>query len=204
LAVSDRFECSHKELRIAHVDDSHRSLNAPFFVQTIASYRPDTIVVMGTCLVGKQIIAAAPLVLNLHTGLSPYYRGGYTNLFPFIEDDYGYFGVTVHKMSPGIDSGDIVASARPDILPDDTYSSINARCIISGTSLMVKAVRYAERKPLPAVRQWEMGKVFHARHFNNYVAYKYLKKRIEFVRQYIELQSQGRLPALQIVSLPNV
>lgn len=202
--AKERFERSHGALRIAHVDRAHRSLNDPCFLSLIEACRPDAIAVMGTCIVSKRIIGAAPLVLNLHTGLSPYYRGGYTNLFPFLENDFGFFGVTVHKMSPGIDAGDIVASERMDLRPGDGFSSINARCVASGTTLMVSALRYASRAPLPAVPQWETGKLFHARHFNNYVAHRYLSKRAEFVRRHLELQSQGRLPALRTVSLPNV
>ena len=96
---------------------------------------------MGTCLLKKKIISLAPNVINMHTGLSPYYRGGWTNFFPIIDNVYGHFGVTIHRMSIGIDSGDIIFSSQTKIDLNDDYFSINCKAISDGTIIMIKTIK---------------------------------------------------------------
>ncbi len=155
---------------------------------------------MGTCLIGKEIISSAPHVLNIHTGLSPYYRGGYTNLWPFIEEDYGFFGVTIHKMSLGIDSGDIIFTKSPDVYPDDTFGKINNRCIKIGTELMIKAIKNIEEGKITAVKQWTKGKLFKNRDVNSYIAYRYFKKQDKYMAKYCDLELKNLLPEIRIIN----
>ena len=54
-------------------------------VLKIRELKPDLIIVFGAALIGQDIIDIPKLALNLHTGLSPYFRGGYSNLWPYIE-----------------------------------------------------------------------------------------------------------------------
>jgi methionyl-tRNA formyltransferase len=154
---------------------------------------------MGTCLVGKDIVSSAPHIFNMHTGLSPYYRGGETNMWPIIEEDYGYFGVTIHKMSLGIDSGDIIFSKQPEIYPDDTYGKINSRCIKIGTCLMIKAIHNVTVGRVKGVKQWTKGKLFNDRDLNHYIAYKYFKKRDVFLKTYCYLKERNLLNDIKTV-----
>ena len=61
-------------------------------------------------------------------------------MWPILHNDFRYFGVTVHVMSSGIDSGNIVHTARPTITPDDTYGSVNSKAIVIGTDLMISTI----------------------------------------------------------------
>ena len=132
---------------------------------------------MGTEIISDDIINSAKYVLNLHTGLSPYIRGSYSNLWPFLHTDPKYFGYTVHLMSSGIDSGDIVYSGQPDFHISDNYFTINCKSIIICTSMMVKAFEKIKLNQLYSIKQWEKGTVYFNRHWNNYVAYRYFKNR---------------------------
>ena len=58
---------------------------------------------MGTSLIKEEIIKTPKLgILNIWLDLSPYFRGGKTNFWPFIYNDLGAYGVTVHKLDLGI------------------------------------------------------------------------------------------------------
>ena len=103
--AKDLFYSQFLHLLLTEIEKPYRSVNDDHYVSLIKNHKPDIIAVMGTCLISRAIIKSAPYVLNLHTGLSPYYRGSHTNLWPIIENDQGRFGVTVHRMSTGIDSG---------------------------------------------------------------------------------------------------
>ena len=60
------------------------SINDIKYVTKIINFQPDIIIVMGTSLIKDEIIKIPKLgILNIHTGLSPYYRGGMTNFWPF-------------------------------------------------------------------------------------------------------------------------
>jgi folate-dependent phosphoribosylglycinamide formyltransferase PurN len=193
------FEDKYSHLLLAHVDKSHRSINDQYYVDLIQEAKPEIIVVMGTCMIGRKIISSAPHVLNIHTGLSPYYRGGNTNLWPIIENDYGFFGVTIHEMSLGIDSGDIIYTAQPEVYPNDTFGRINCRCIKIGTNLMVRAIQQIEKGSCMTVKQWTKGKLFLGKHMNGYVAYKYFKKKAGFFHTHCKLAEEGKLPDLRVI-----
>ncbi|MEM7315101.1 MAG: formyl transferase [Planctomycetota bacterium] len=194
------FEDRYTDLHLASVDPSIGSLNSDHYVSLIRDARPDAIAVMGTCLIGKRIIESAPNVINIHTGLSPYYRGGMTNFWPFVEGDHGHFGVTIHRMSLGIDSGDIVYSQRIDVEQGDHFGTINCRAIQIGAELMADALqRLASGEKLSAVPQWVAGKLFHNRHMNGSAAAKYFKVKDAFIEESLQLAAEDRLPDLRLV-----
>ncbi len=194
------FQKKYSHLLIAQVDSSNHSVNDSYYVDLIRSKRPDLIAVMGTCLLGKQIISSARHVLNMHTGLSPYYRGGYTNLWPVLNEDFGFFGVTIHKMSLGIDSGDIVFTKRLRIYPDDNFGKINSRCIKIGTELTIRAIQLVEAGKVTYVKQWTRGKLFNNRDMNNYVVYRYFRMKDEFFAKYCDLNENNQLPEIKIIN----
>ena len=195
----DHFLAHHGNLQVAHVSKEHRSINDPFFIEALKRLRPDVIAVMGTCMLGRRFISASPHVFNMHTGLSPYYRGGQSNLWPILEGDHGHFGVTVHEMSLGIDSGDIIFTRRPDVEEDDTYADINSKSIILGTELMVEAIRRLEAGTIDPVAQWTAGKLFYNRDMNHHVAHRYFKKRRTFMATYARLERDRRLPDVRLI-----
>ncbi len=196
---ADHFDRHHGDLIVASIDRERRSINNPYYIDKIKELRPDVIAVMGTCLLGQGVISAAPHVLNMHTGLSPYYRGGQTNLWPILEGDFGYFGVTIHVMSLGIDSGEIVFTQRPEVEEKDTYADINCKCIMLGTNKMIDAVKRVESGRLETTKQWTKGKLFNNRDMNNYVAYRYFKKRQQFMSDYCRMVREERLPSVRLI-----
>ena len=142
---ADYFNTHHKNLTLTKINKKHYSINDDYNVNVIRGMHPDIILVFGTILLSNRIISSAKYVLNLHTGISPYYRGGPTNLWPFIKKEFGYFGVTIHLLSLGIDKGPIIYTVRPKIIPNDNYGTINSRSIILGVKSLIKAIKIIEK-----------------------------------------------------------
>lgn len=139
------------------------SLNDPVHVERIAEIEPDVIAVMGTGLVGSRILGLARLgALNQHAGLSPWYRGGFTNLWPLLRREPQYCGVTVHLLTPGIDSGAIVFHGRPRLGADDGFGAINARALALGSELTLRAIRELIAGGLESRPQWLGGRLYNA------------------------------------------
>lgn len=165
------------------------SINNLKYVKIMKDLAPDIILVMGTSLIKEDIIKLPSLgILNIHTGISPFYRGGMTNFWPFIYNELGYCGVTVHKLDIGIDSGDIIFHGVPDIETNDSYSSINCKSIKLGTSLMIDAVKDLKRGNLNAIKQWNDNecKLFFNKDYNGYFAHRYLKTHKDVLNKFLK------------------
>jgi methionyl-tRNA formyltransferase len=140
------------------------NINSQEAVDVVAGGNPDVICVDGTNLLRAPMLDLLPRlrygIINRHTGLSPYSRGGNCNLFMLLEDHPELVGVTIHHIDAGIDSGDIILSARPDLTADDTYESIEAKAFSLGAGLMLGALRQLQEGRAQRVKQWEKGKLF--------------------------------------------
>jgi len=146
-----------KEAAILKTDD----INSGEVEDFIKKCRPDIILVSGSSLIKKNIIALAPPngIINMHTGLSPYYRGGPCTFWCLFNGELEYLGVTIHHLTAGIDSGDIILSEREtSVGPGDNEATLDCRVIMRGTRLMVKAIRLIFEGRAPRVPQWMKGK----------------------------------------------
>ena len=85
------------------------------------------------CLAGFMRILSADFVsrwraLNIHPSLLPAYKGLNTHARA-IADGAKQHGCTVHWVAPELDSGEIVAQARVDVLPDDDAERLAKRVL---------------------------------------------------------------------------
>ena len=181
-----KFLKQYSNLLITSVKPEYSNINNPYYVSLIRELKPDIILVMGTCLIGKEIINSAKHVINLHTGLSPYFRGGYSNLWPIVKKKYNMFGVTVHELSEGIDSGNIFFSCQPELNENDNYGTINCKCIQLGAKKVIESIGYIEKNSLNSIEQWMKGNLFFNSDWNNYIAYKYFKNKKHVIFKSIE------------------
>jgi len=143
-----------------HVQD----VNAPEAVDFVRRSAADLVLVNGTNLIRKQMLKLCEGMkwglLNLHTGLSPYSRGGNCNLFMLLEGKPEHVGVTVHHIDVGIDRGDIVLSDHVPLLPTDNREMIDARAFHHGIEQLLMGAKALIGGWAPRIKQWESGKLF--------------------------------------------
>lgn len=105
------------------------------------SLAPDILCVYGTGIVGARTLAAARTVaLNMHTGLSPRYRGADCAFWPLFDRDPAALGATVHVCTTAVDGGAVYATDRAQLKPDDGVGAVFARCVQVGAELYRKVV----------------------------------------------------------------
>lgn len=63
--------------------------------------------------------------VNIHSGLLPYNRGVFTNVWSII--DRTPSGVSIHDMDEGVDTGDIISQCKVPIEPIDTGETLYQR-----------------------------------------------------------------------------
>ncbi|MDH5692948.1 MAG: formyl transferase [Gammaproteobacteria bacterium] len=139
-------------------------INSPEAVDFVSALNPTVVCVNGTNLLRAPMLSLSkkiPLgIINLHTGLSPYSRGGNCNLFMLMRGQPQYVGATVHYIDPGIDSGDIIYSVRPNISESDILETIEAKSFHIGIEKMVQAIKEIKNGTACRVKQWTEGTLF--------------------------------------------
>ena len=130
-------------------------LNAPKSIAFLAEAGVDTIAVFGTNLIKPPLLTRyAGRCINLHLGLSPYYRGTATNFYPLLNEEPEYVGATIHLIDAGIDSGPIFAHALPEIVADDGPHTIGCKAIAAGIEMMIEVLRRFGEGTIEPVPQW--------------------------------------------------
>ncbi|KZB70943.1 MULTISPECIES: formyl transferase [Thalassospira] len=119
-------------------------LNRPEVIDLIAGLRPDAFAVFGTSLVKRDLLDMTPHFVNIHLGLSPYYRGVATSFWPFFNNEPEYVGVTVFHLDEGIDSGPILHQGLVDFVEGDQIHDGSVKSIITGVKLQVQALSEIE------------------------------------------------------------
>lgn len=121
-----------------HVVPSH---NGPEAHALLDELQPDVIAVYGTLIIRPPTIRRARrAILNMHTGISPRYRGADTYFWPLYNEEPEWVGTTIHYLDEGVDSGPIIAVVRPVIEADDSPDSLFAKCVVAGADRYVDAV----------------------------------------------------------------
>ena len=99
-------------------------------VDRVKELNPDLIICYGSSIIKSDlIIEYDKKFLNVHLGISPYYRGSGTNVWPIINNDLDLIGATFMHLDSGIDSGEIIHQIRADIFLGDSPHTIGNRLI---------------------------------------------------------------------------
>jgi phosphoribosylglycinamide formyltransferase 1 len=116
------------------------SVNAPECIDKLKALAPRAVLVVGTRIISAKVLAAidAPFI-NYHAGITPKYRGIHGGYWAKAEDDLANFGVTVHLVDPGIDTGPILYQARQTPEPQDNYATFPYLQLAAGLPLLAKA-----------------------------------------------------------------
>jgi hypothetical protein len=111
--------------------------NDPGEIELMRDLRPDVVLVFGTGLLREPLIDAFPgRIINIHLGLSPYYRGAGTNFWPLVNGEPEYCGATIHFLDRGVDTGPIISHVRPEIGPSDGPHDIGNKAIVAAAEAL--------------------------------------------------------------------
>lgn len=120
------------------------SHNGPECEAILEADQPDVIVVYGTSIIRSNIFSKARIItLNMHTGLSPWYRGDSTLFWPVFYNEPERLGVTVHELVESVDGGAIAATAAVHYEPGDREAQLFAKGVRAGTQLYLDSVTAA-------------------------------------------------------------
>lgn len=91
--------------------------------------RPDVTVVCGTTYLRSATIAAGGLMINIHGGFLPHYKGNHCVFFAFLRKDYQRIGASLHLVAGKLDGGELLEVVRPEIRPQDNDQHLYDRSV---------------------------------------------------------------------------
>jgi folate-dependent phosphoribosylglycinamide formyltransferase PurN len=120
------------------------SVNALECIAHLKRLQPRAILVVGTRIIAEEVLQAveAPFI-NYHAGITPKYRGVHGGYWANAEGDPGNFGVTVHLIDKGVDTGDVLYQARLAPSAVDNYSTYPYLQLVAALPLLERAARDA-------------------------------------------------------------
>jgi len=177
------------------------NINRDSIVDQIIDLKPDLLVCYGSSLIKSKLLDLYEgKFLNVHLGLSPYYRGSGTNVWPLINNEPDMVGATFMHIDSGIDTGEIIHQIRADIFLGDSPHSIGNRLIKKMTNTYADII--ANYNHLEAVKQpSEKGKLYLLKDFDNTACQRLYKN---FSKGIIENYLSSNKKLKHIISNPGV
>jgi methionyl-tRNA formyltransferase len=119
--------------------DQPEDVNAPAAVERIAAAEPEVVVVCAFGALLREPLLDRFELLNVHPSLLPRWRGAAPIERAIMAGDE-QTGVSIMRVTAGLDSGPVCLAAAEPIAPDDTYGSLAARLQALGAELLVRAL----------------------------------------------------------------
>jgi folate-dependent phosphoribosylglycinamide formyltransferase PurN len=120
------------------------SANDAQTIELLARLAPKVVVVSQSRILARRVLSAVPATfINVHTGITPKYRGMHGAYWARATGDDENCGVTVHIVDAGIDTGPVIAQARITPSPTDSYFTYHWAQLAAGLPLLVRAIEDA-------------------------------------------------------------
>src|SRR5262249_2094687 len=130
------------------------SVNTPEGVAGLRALQPELLVVAAFGqILSREVLESAPLGgINVHASLLPKYRGAAPIQWAIWHGETRT-GVTIIRMTTGLDAGDMLAREAVDIGPEETAGEVETRLAPLGARLAVQVVKQIAAGTLKGVKQ---------------------------------------------------
>ena len=113
------------------------SANAVQTIQLIKEMAPDIILVNGTRILSRKLLASTTAtIVNLHAGITPDYRGVHGAYWAYVNKDPAMAGVTLHYVDSGVDTGNIIGQASIQTVSSDNFTTYPLLQLSEGIALL--------------------------------------------------------------------
>ncbi len=164
------------------------NINSELAYKFTAKHNPDLILVSGTQLVKEKMFDIKPSIgiLNLHTGLSPYVKGGpnCTN-WCIANNDFHLIGNTIMWIDKGIDTGNILTTEFTPLNGNENLLELHIKVMEHAHNLYINAVRFLNSGNSQSIKQSEIanGKTYFTKQWT-------LKQKIKLIRNFSQLKKE--------------
>lgn len=140
----------------------HDGIEAESIKSLVFELQPDLVLVSGTSLLRRPLIAAIKRfgrVINLHTGISPYIKGGPNcTSWALAIGRPDLIGNTIMWLDAGIDSGNIICTERTPLTGEESLSELHRKVMDHAHDLYIRAAGcLVAGEDVPSVKQTSLG-----------------------------------------------
>ena len=139
---------------------SDPDVNSPSFTKRMGDIQSHLFVSMSFNQIFRPFLFEMPRfkTINCHAGKLPFYRGRNILNWVLINDDKD-FGITVHYIDAGIDTGDIVLQKTYEIDDQDDYATLLNRAYKECPSILYEAIKLIQNGESVPVSQADIHPV---------------------------------------------
>ncbi|MDP9203651.1 MAG: formyl transferase [Gemmatimonadota bacterium] len=120
------------------------SVNSAEAREALIAARPVVVIVSGTRIISQQTLGAVRVpFINMHSGITPGYRGVHGGYWALVDRNPKDVGTTVHYIDAGIDTGEPIAFASFAPEPEDSFVTYPYLHTAAGLPLLIEAVSRA-------------------------------------------------------------
>jgi methionyl-tRNA formyltransferase len=183
------------------------NINDPPVLSTIEETSPDLVAVSGTNIIGPDVIDAvksAHGMVNLHTGISPYVKGGpnCTN-WCLARGWFHLIGNAVMWLDTGVDSGNLIATEATALDGSESLEELHWKVMEHAHNLYVRSIgAIARGDQVGSVPQSEVGDG-HTFANADWSAVEMLRARWNFARHYRRALQSAQRPECSLVPLTS-
>ena len=179
------------------------SINTDEASEFSTQFHPDLVIVSGTALVKEKMLGinASIGIINLHTGLSPYVKGGpnCTN-WCIANNEWHLIGNTVMWINAGIDSGNIIVNEPVNVRNCNNLFEVQLKVMEHAHDIYIRAIEYlvSSNPPYISVSQSELGdgKLYLTKHWTG-------DMRSRLLKNWRNRKKPGVFPTPRTISLPS-
>lgn len=167
----------HDRLRSAHFDSlvpEDYAPPAPDLVvdtvncsdvwEAVEKWKPELTIVSGTKFIGKKLMARAGLMINMHTGYLPEYKGNHCIFFALYDGAVEKVASTLHQLTQSLDGGDILDRIFVPVLSTDNEETLYTRCLQMSIDRCIDHIgRFCRGERLEFLSQKAEGRIFRHR-----------------------------------------
>jgi methionyl-tRNA formyltransferase len=130
------------------------SINTPEGIAGLKEWQPDLLVVAAYGQILSKEVLSVPTHggINVHASLLPKYRGAAPIAWAIYHGETRT-GVTIIRMSPFLDAGEMLAQEALDILPDETAGELEARLAPLGAKLALRVIEQIAAGTTQGIKQ---------------------------------------------------
>jgi methionyl-tRNA formyltransferase len=159
------------ELGTDVVEVAHGEANGTDVFEWVTARQADFLLTYGCSIIRPPLLDAfAGRTVNVHLGLSPYYRGHGTNFWPLVNGEPECVGATVHLATADVDAGPVLRQARPAMAADDGQHDIGCKALAAGVDALRDVLPAFAAGRVEPVPQASGGRVYRRRDFEEQAA----------------------------------
>jgi methionyl-tRNA formyltransferase len=138
------------------------SVNDEACKQLLLQIQPDIVIVNGTRIISKKILhCTAAIFINMHVGITPWYRGSHGGYWALYNNDAANFGTTIHLVDAGVDTGGVLKQAFTKPGGEDNFTTYPILQVVAGITALKEVLRQVINGTYTLKKHTEKGTMYY-------------------------------------------